>query len=197
MFEKGMDTLFRAYTQLRKESINLSKDVSGWNTFDHACYLFEEPYECDTFQLYNAFAEWADSSGFDSVFDIGCAGGYQGEFFKLYDIKYYGINDSDSDYFYRNAWNQYIIQKYPCSIKSTNALAVSNFCLGYFDDNEAKAKQLAEDFETVLIGATNDEILHDVYGKYFDITTESYYVKQSYDHRESPYWDSFYVLNRI
>ena len=73
MFDKGMDTLFNAYTQMRKESGYLSEEASGWNTFTKACYLFEEPYECDTFQLYNAVAEWADVNGFDAVFDIGCA----------------------------------------------------------------------------------------------------------------------------
>lgn len=196
MFDKGMDTLFSAYTQMRKESENLSKEVSGWTTFTKACYLFEEPYECDTFQLYNAIAEWTDASGFDVVFDIGCAGGYQGEFFKLYGIKYFGINDHDTGYFYRNVWNRYVVQKYPFSIKSTNAVAISNFCLGFFGNNDAKAKQLAEDFETVVIGHTNDDVLYDVYGKYFEISTEPYHVKQSFD-RDVPYWSNFYVLNRI
>lgn len=196
MFDKGMDTLFSAYSQMRKESAYLSEEASGWTTFTKACYLFEEPYECDTFQLYNAVAEWADVNGFDTVFDIGCAGGYQGEFFKLHGIKYFGIDDHDTDYFYRNAWNQYIIQKYPFSIKSTNAIAISNFCLGYFGNNDTKAKQLAEDFETVVIGNTNDVVLYDVYGKYFDITIEQYHVKQSFD-RDVPYWGNFYVLNRI
>lgn len=196
MFDKGMDTLFGAYTQMRKEAGHLSEEVSGWTTFTKACYLFEEPYECDTFQLYNAVAEWVDANDFDAVFDIGCAGGYQGEFFKLHDIKYFGINDHDTGYFYRNAWNQYIIQKYPFSIKSTNAVAISNFCLGYFGNNDAKAKQLAEDFETVVIGNTNDTVLYDVYGKYFEITIERYHVKQSFD-TNMPYWHNFYVLNRI
>lgn len=196
MFDRGMDALFSAYTQMRKEDEILSKNVSGWTTFTKACYLFEEPYECDTFQLYNAVAEWADVNSFDAVFDIGCAGGYQGEFFKLHGIKYFGIDDHDTGYFYRNAWNQYIIQKYPFSIKSTNAVAISNFCLGYFGNDDTKAKQLAEDFETVVIGNTDDVVLYDVYGKYFEITTEPYLVKQSFD-RDVSYWDNFYVLNRI
>lgn len=147
-------------------------NVYRYSPLTNATYCIDEQTECNIYEMYDAFGEWMNARGITACYDIGCSCGFQGELFKLRNLKYIGIDiPCTPDYHYRNAWNEYVFRKYPFDINPvSNSIAVSDFCIGYFGDDENKARQLAKEFETALIGYTNEKTLYDVYSKYFDIT---------------------------
>lgn len=167
--------IMEVYKQLQSviEDMQSLTDSDGlyFSPLYNATYCIDEQVECNIYDVYDDMAEWAKQHGYTAVYDIGCSCGFQGDCFKARGIQYDGIDMAYSPrYVYKNAWNKYHFNEYPFDIKPVpNSIAISDFCIGYFGNDEAKAKQLAKEFDTVLIGYTNVGMIYSVYGKYFDV----------------------------
>lgn len=92
--------------------------------------------------------------GFDTVFDIGCAHGFQSECFLNAGLKYIGIDDA-SDKKWNNDKFDYIIGKYPFVIPQEfltgKYIAVSRLCVGILISEEYQFQQMAETFPYLLV----------------------------------------------
>lgn len=71
-------------SRIKEEYARLSNIQKNDPEYENALmnlYDIEELMECEHFAVYDAVAKFCKNNGFNRVFDIGCADGYQSECF--------------------------------------------------------------------------------------------------------------------
>lgn len=167
------------YTQLNNEFKRLQNLLLSQSGDEITMIKFDNlltQFECEHLQTYGAVAHYLKQSRCRTVYDIGCAYGYQSEAFLQENINYYGIEGYFTGHGF---WNQdhfrYIEKEYPFKISAPEkSAAVSSLCIGwpcyrYREDIwEEQAKALARDFNRVLLFTTPD--FEEILKKYFNHT---------------------------
>lgn len=109
---------------------------------------------------YKFMYKFIKERGFDNVVDIGCAYGFQNEFFK--DMSYTGIDDEKLNFYRENEQNvHYLVGTYPFKLPKINyfkrAVAISNLCIGWEcykqndDEFDKQFKAISKDFKASLL----------------------------------------------
>lgn len=149
-------------SRIKEEYARLSNIQKNDPEYENALmnlYDIEELMECEHFAVYDAVAKFCKNNGFNRVFDIGCADGYQSEMFLQNDLEYVGVEGFFTG---KGYWNDdkflYIEKEYPFSIStSAKDIAVSHMCIGWNcyktkeDTWERQIEQLAADFRHILL----------------------------------------------
>lgn len=159
--------------QREKELMTLFDETKERNyLMEH--YNLITAMDIGTFKTYELIREKAISLGIDTVYDIGCAYGFQSEVFLEGGVGYTGIDD----YGIENYWNagvfEYITKPYPFKIEaSENAIAISVLCLTwncylYEGDKtlEAQLSALKRDFKQCILYVAKDKV--DAVAKYYE-----------------------------
>lgn len=146
------------------EDVDLLMQMESIDTF----------FECEKYEIYENICLFAEKRGFKTVYDIGCAFGFQSECFVESDIAYIGIEACKLD-FYNNEKYHYIQQPYPFKInieEPNNVLAVSVMCLSWecylYDGENTLRKQfdsLSRDFKHCLLKIQKNKL--DIIKEYF------------------------------
>ncbi len=131
--------------------------------------------------------------GFDTVFDIGCAHGFQSECFLNAGLKYIGIDDTAD-----RKWNDdkfdYLIGKYPFTVPQEfltgKYIAVSRLCVGILISEEYQFQQMAETFPDILIC---DNYWSSRLQKYYDLVSV---FKKEEDGKRQDNWNWYYYRRK-
>lgn len=113
-------------------------------------YLVEGSHE-----TYETAAWFAKEFGFDTVVDIGCACGVQGNLFHQVGVRYLGIEMCKTMSFPEKEGLSYLHAKYPCPLPELKGkvLGVSNLCVGYLCD---AYQEIAAQFDNFLLCSCRD-----------------------------------------
>lgn len=142
---------------------NLAQVISKNDSeLDEYCYCLEAYMEASC-KVYQAAARFAAENGFDTVVDIGCACGTQGDLFEQVGVKYIGIEACRMKMF---PGIQFIQKTYPCALDLDSmgiVLGVSNLCVGFQVESY---QEIAEQFSDFLLCSCREG--YDGLAKYYD-----------------------------
>lgn len=156
--------MYERIAKLREECFD-SYEKTQDDKYLRKAYSIDVFFECKVYKKYQKFTKFCKENGFDRVFDIGCAFGFQSEVFLETGVSYVGINEDNIDFWNKDVF-KYIAKHYPFEIKARDTdLAVSSLCLAwncYLYEGEKTLKEqceaLSRDFKSCLLYIPNDKI---------------------------------------
>lgn len=129
---------------------------------DDYCYCLEAYMEASS-TVYQAIVRFAMEHEFDTVVDIGCACGVQGDLFRQVGIQYLGIECCSMKMF---PGIKYLQKKYPCELDLQpmgKVLGVSNLCVGFLIESY---QEIASQFHDFLLCSCREG--YDGLAQYYD-----------------------------
>lgn len=139
-----LDAVYRRIMRISLNWANTSDSI--FMALSEFTYGVESFYvENGAFDYATAFS-FARQMGYETFVDVGCADGIQSELIYGTPMQYIGIEPSGG-IFWRPGTNQYIREKFPCTIPVTKkVLGASRLCTGYLMTDYASIAEKFNDF---------------------------------------------------
>lgn len=153
------------YHQAHKAWMQMKERTPEENRWSEYVYCLESYLVEGSKDTYEVAARFAKEYGFDSVVDIGCACGAQGNLFSQVGIQYLGVEVCKMKMFPETEGVSYLFAKYPCQLPETksNVLGVSNLCVGYLC---CEYESIAKQFDNFLLCSCREA--YDALGAYYE-----------------------------
>lgn len=158
----------KAYQEANEKWKKLSRnDPDEWPLCEYS-YCLESYLVEGSKETYESAARFAKEFGFDTVADIGCACGVQGDLFHQVGVGYLGIEVCTTMLWPEQEGLKFLHAKYPCPLPKLagKVLGVSNLCVGYQCTDYL---EISEQFDDFLLCSCRDG--YDGLGAFYESAT--------------------------